>query len=631
MNTSNGWPLNGMVDDLRVYDKEVPLMDLMREVPGLSMGDFSVQEYITSTAEGRVKLELQRLVDTAVARGQKEIKLPEGRFYLEKGLVIAGIDGFSLKGAGKGKTILVRADGVVVSVSESENITFEDFSVDVEPLPFTQGTITSVKKEPSGGHIMDFELHEGYPRLTEEALQQVHGTAWFMDKDTRRLKEGRGWFGPKPGRNVLRVDDSHGQLKLWNAVDIGDYIVLKIHGAVPFVLRDSESVRLEDIEILASSSLGVAARFLTGENYFRYTIKPGPTPPGATQARLVSSNADGIQYFWCPGAVTFEDCDFGYMGDDGVNISIPTALQVVEVQSPTRVLASTRTAEPEMKRMIEMSAPGDIIRLLRYGTFEPLGDLPLQAMSWDGRREGVQWLADEHGTSQGKGEMSFVTVEFQRTPKVPIKVGDRLSPRKFLPKRFAIRNSRFHDTRARGLLIMASNGIIEGNTIEYTYLSGIELCHEIPGFGGLGWVSDVAVRNNTLRDVCIMGGPGFVNWAAIALCNTSISPRKEPPGAYPWAIGHRNVDITGNTIDRCYGAGILVNGLDGGTVASNTIRRSNQREEHSAQKKEGVTAVHPITIMNSKGITISGNKIIEPGAYAHEPYVNDIGMYPPKQ
>jgi parallel beta-helix repeat protein len=293
-------------------------------------------------------------------------------------------------------------------------------------------------------------------------------------------------------------------------------------------------------------------------------------------------------------------------------------------------VTTTRTDESSVRRMAAMSAPGDVIRALRYGTFEPLGDLPLATFECQGMETSAEWAAGEGGHTQGGRLMARVLIEVSRPPEQPVKVGDRLVPRKFLPERFAIRNSRFHDTRARGLLVMASNGVIENNVIERTYLSGIQLCHEIPGFGGADWVSNVDVRNNQLHDVCIMGGPGVLCWSAIALCNSSTSPRKEPPGAYPWATGHRNVNIVGNTIDRCYGAGILVNGLDGGTVKDNIIRQSNQKQESSQSlSQEGVTAVHPITVMNSRRVELLNNQIKDPGPFAQTPWVHDLGVYPP--
>jgi hypothetical protein len=632
MNTDNGGAVNAIVDDVRLYNKPLIRSSIQALVAGqepLANAGLQVGDYISTSAAGRQTIKLQQLLTDAFSVGMHVVKLPAGKFYLARKVSINGIAKITLAGSGADKTRLVGNQDVMFSVDKCRNVTFRDFSVDVAPLPYIQATVTGFGQDAAGRKTLDFKVHDGYPRLTDQTMKELHGCAYFFDKDTRKLKEGRGWFGPKAGENVFRIDNSHGWTTVTAGAEIGDFIVLKIRGATPFVLRSSNSVSIEDVNILASGGMAVGARFLTGHNYFRYTIKPGPPPTGAVEPRLVSTNADGMQYFWCPGGVTFEGCDFGFVGDDCINISIPQALQVVKVESSTRVLTSSKINPHNIKQLIAMSSPGDIIRTLRYGTFEPLDDVPLKTMTYQEHRNGVQWLADERGTSQGEGKMAFVTVEFQRPPARPLKVGDRLSPRKFLPEKFVIRNSRFHDTRARGLLVMASNGVIENNTIEHTYLSGIELCHEIAGCGGLGWVSNVTVRGNILRNVCICAGPEINCWAAILLGNAPIAPYKERPGTYPWAMGHANVAFVGNTVERCYGAGILINGLAGGIVKDNVIRSSNLRREHPRLRRKDVTAPHPVTIMNSKGIKVSNNQVIAPGPEAVPPLVKDLGVYPP--
>ena len=628
MNRGNGGGINALLDDIRIYDHALTLPKLAAEIPGLKLQELRPEAYVRSTPDGRTELALQALVDAAAARGHRQLTLPRGRLYIPEGVSLSGLRDFTLRGAGSRATTLVREDGVVVTVNECANVTLSNFAVDVEPLPFIQGTVTAVREDETGRQVLDFRVHDGYPRLTEEAMSELHGCAYFFDKDTRRLKEGRGWFGPRPGENVIRIDDARGRLRIGGPVDIGDYIVMKINGAVPFILRSSDSVRMEEIKVLASGSLAVAARFLTGDNHFRYSIERGPLPANATEPRLVSTNADGIQVFWCPGSVTFEGCDFGFTGDDCINISIPQVLQVAEVRGPARVLTTARMEPGHARRLADMSAHGDVIRLERYGTFAPLDDVPLTSLEYRGNRQATAWLAGAQGRSQGGRSMAHFLVELDRPFSEPVKVGDRLVPRKFLPEHFAIRNSRFHDTRARGLLIMGSNGVIENNIIETTYLSGIQLCHELPGFGGADWISKVDVRGNVLRNVCISGVPSVLGWAAIALCNTPISPRKERPGAFPWAVGHRDVNIVDNVVDRCYGAGILINGLNGGILRNNTIRRSHIRAEHPRLKPQGVTAPCAVTVMNSRDVELKDNRAKELGRHA-EAAACDLGVYPP--
>jgi hypothetical protein len=632
MNTGNGGPMNAVVDDVRLYEGEIPISDLMAAVPGIAMEALSVNDYITHEGESLPVFRVQDWIDANLDSGRRKVTLPDGRFRIPAtGIRLRGVKDLTLEGAGPERTVLVSGmwDGLAVGVERSQDVTFRNFAVDRDPVQFVQATLTSVR--PDG--TMEFEVHKGYPKLTDKVWDHIHGTVHFYDQKTRRLVERHHWFGPQKGRNVIRVDETHGRLKLspvWaERVDEGDFVILKTGLGSAFVFRSCDSVRMEDVAILASGSIGVGARFLTGENYFRYTIKRGPTPAGASQPRLVGTGADGMQYFWSPGAVTFESCDLGFTGDDCINISLPQVLQVLEVQSPTRFLTTTRTDKWALQGMADMSEPGDTIRALRYGTFEPLGDLPLKSFTYEGHREGVQWLADERGHSSGRQQMGYVMVELQEAPSREIKVGDRLVPRKFLPEKFVIRNSHFHDTFARGLLIMASNGVIENNTIEYTGLRAIDLRHEIPGFGGAGWVSNVAVRNNTIRHVCfdddITRWPGSDTIGAISLSNTPLY-RREPLGSYPWATGHRNVQILNNTIEDSGVGGIFVNGLDGGEICGNVLKHTNHRGGKEVGNPMGLSAAYAITIMNSKDVKVSDNEVSDWGK-AEGP-VGDLGVYP---
>ena len=266
--------------------------------------------------------------------------------------------------------------------------------------------------------------------------------------------------------------------------------------------------------------------------------------------------------------------------------------------------------------MVDMSKPGDIVRPERWGTFEPLGDTPLQSITYDGKRKSANGV-----------ELDYVTVELQQPPKDKVAVGDVLIMRKFLPERIAIRNSRFHDTRARGLLIMGSNGVIENNTIERTAMSGIYLLSEIPGFGGSDWVSNLIVRNNVIRDTCFNDTGALGTAAALLLCNRPAELPGEKSRFYPWVAAHRNISIVGNTIDGCDNAGMLINGLDGGELRDNVVKNSNQRKGTLTWNGLTIPFPYAITLMNSKNVKVEGNAVSNMGSCAKGD-VGDLGIYP---
>lgn len=587
-------------------------------------------KYISRTTEGKNILQLQEMIADTVAVGRHTVTLPAGRFYLANNRAeIHRIQDLTIEGAGQESTTLV-ADawaGSTINVGESQRITLRNFALDRDPLPFVQATITRISNADPNTVAMDFAVHDGYPRLTNKLLASVYGCGQFFGRETRRLKHPDKWFGPRAGKTVMRVDDDHGRLLLsgdWKArVAEGDYVVIPGGtGGGAAVFMNSDTIRVEDVSVLASPSLAMAAHFATGENYFRYTIKPGPPPEGAKQARLLATNADGMQYFWCPGAVTFEGCDFSFTGDDSINISIPQAMTVTEVLSPTRFHLRARLAAGDARQTVALSQAGDVVRPERMGTYEPLGDVPLQSILYEDTERGEDGHPESH-----------LTVEVQHAPAQPVKVGDAVVLRKFLPKRFTIRHSRFRETRARGLLIMASSGVIENNVIERTALAGIYLLQEMAGYGGAGgadWVSNVLVRGNTIRDVCYNDTSPISAIAAIQLFSRPAALAGQSP-SYPWVAAHHNIRIVGNTIDGCDAAGILINGLDGGEVRDNIIKNTNLQRggaEVSFAAGSPLTVPYAITVMNSRGVQVEGNKVSHLGPHA-KGEAGDVGTFPP--
>ena len=102
----------------------------------------------------------------------------------------------------------------------------------------------------------------------------------------------------------------------------------RVHRTVAPVV-EGQKVRLSEIEeddthqdvtFLAAPGCAYLGRYMRGDNYYRYTIKPGPPPPGATQPRLISTCADGLNIAFATKGPTIEGCHFSFMGDDSVNL-----------------------------------------------------------------------------------------------------------------------------------------------------------------------------------------------------------------------------------------------------------------------------------------------------------------------
>ena len=97
---------------------------------------------------------------------------------------------------------------------------------------------------------------------------------------------------------------------------------------------------------------------------------------------------------------------------------------------------------------------------------------------------------------------------------------------------FTIRNCTFGSTRARAMLIKASNGLIENNTVERSYYDAISIYPEYYWLEG-GCARNVTIRGNTLRN----------NGGGIYIGGTSGNGTRLPPDAHSGMVLENNTII----------------------------------------------------------------------------------------
>ena len=131
---------------------------------------------------------------------------------------------------------------------------------------------------------------------------------------------------------------------------------------------------------------------------------------------------------------------------------------------------------------------------------------------------------------------------------------------------FVIRDCKMGHNRARGLLIKASDGLIEGNLLEGSEGHGIQIALEY------GWMEGGCSKNIVVKDNVVRGNGGGIMVAG------QNGARKPMP-----TDSHRNITITGNKISGS-APGIAVVGCTGLDVGGNIV-------ELPADAKSGATAL----------------------------------------
>ena len=553
------------------------------------------------TALPAAPVDVQALINQAIADHSAKVILPAGKVPLTTTLRIAGAEDLTIEGP---ETTLLFSDPLAtgLKIDRCKGLTLRGFTVDYDPLPFVQATIM---RRSDDGKRLDLEVCQGYPGFLE-AHRPFYKQAYVFEPDAPAT-----W---KPGvpdlypRQVEFSEPRHGSLIFGGPpakqelIEVGDRVVLTVRSATTLRMDNCEDVRFEDLTFLAGPGGCVLGRYMRGEGYFRYTVKPGPTPPQATVPRMISTCADAFNWAFATHGPTLEKCEFSHMGDDSVNLHGATMVVLQQV-SPTEL----RVGWPYSHESLATVMPaGSTVRRLQPDNFAILGTSKLASFENDPQISEAElglihqaWPRNQ----AGRGAAFRIKLDAPLTvePGEYIDVPESNSPD------FAIRDSTFQDHRARGLRIMASSGVIERNTLRRLKMNAITLGCEYGFWREAGWMSNVTVRDNLIEDVCNDAASNAANTHVLGAI--SVFCTLDRGAVHPYFNGHHDITIADNTIRGCPTAGIYAFGVDGLTVTGNTLERCLTNPSPDAGTRVGLDLKEAIDVRHAANATVSGNTV----------------------
>jgi hypothetical protein len=289
-------------------------------------------------------------------------------YKIKRPLSLRQLSTFELDGSGA--RLVNTTLGSTLLISGCSHVTIRDLSIDYDPLPFTQGTITAF--DHTALQIM-VRVDPGYPDDAKFLATITDGFFMVMDRRTRALKAGaRDFLSPshieRVGEKLIKVhlqwsanDLGPGQLP----VAVGDVVAIANGSAHAIIVDDSASTAFIGLKLLASPGMGILENAGPGGTVLQnVSIVPGPRPAGATTDRLVSTNSDGSHFITVERGPTIQDCTFANTCDDAVNVH-GFYYFVVQKTGPRRYLLSP-------KWDVGLRA-GDLIETCEAGTFRSLG------------------------------------------------------------------------------------------------------------------------------------------------------------------------------------------------------------------------------------------------------------------
>jgi hypothetical protein len=499
-----------------------------------------------------------------------------GRYYFRP-IASKGSDASSILNVLNASNLLIRGQGAGTKlifgdpalgglcVSDSTNVMIRDFSVDYDPLGFTQGSIESINAS-AGSFVL--RLSPAYP--TPASIREVP-PHWHGGNVIHRAGAYR-W--PAIGgleiadMSLLRGNDWTLQTR---GASLGGYMNVEssfvyigrrtAHHAL--LVANTTGFYLKNVSVYASPTCGLGLVNLDGVNIDGYADMI------ATDSdRLLASNADGIFSHGVRGGITIKNSYFMGQGDDCINLHSPAF--------PSRSVTCESDTQIFLKARLNLRA-GDLLEVMNPARNTLKGKIAITSVIQSGAATRCTLAAGLSTAGYDPGT-------------------DYIYPVSLSSSNFKIVHNYFGQNRSRCLLIQARHGLIQANTCENAEGYGVIL-----SYGGTEWVegivpSDITIRSNVFRNVT---GAGLA--ATIVCWGGSGAPVRNL----------KRVTIEGNTFINPRKMAVTMTGCEGVVIANNCVSTAAGKR-HTRNDPKWFPVDCSIYMQDSAGVSISGYKLTDP-------------------
>lgn len=419
------------------------------------------------------------------------LDIAPGRYYFRtaKTIEISGL-----------KNILFNASGATFvfenpnyfNVYDCDCVEFSGLSVTWNLASSRLGSIVKVQNADKKAHSFEILFTE-YSDV-DENIEIAAFTGY--DKDTLTpgtadgFKESYVYQYPeiissvkKTARNVLKITHDG---SLDNFSD-GDVFLLrhKVYDGNVFAVTNSKNITFSKINIYAAAGMG----WLITDRCERFQLLDCVIglDPDFKDTHRVSSTADGVHIANTNGKFRISGCDFSFMGDDAVNVH--DNLVVV-----TKRLSANSL---EVYSNVNSFLKGDT------------------AVFCDENYKKLDFSAEVTEVCGNKLTFSGALPDF-------VKEGSIVYNGSLDSGNYVIKDSYFHENRARGLLLQSSNGLCENNRFYKIMANPIKIILDVTSdkwLEGTG-VNNLSVKGNTFKECNV------VEWGAQIEIDTNIDGKK---------------------------------------------------------------------------------------------------------
>jgi len=238
-------------------------------------------------------------------------------------------------------------------------------------------------------------------------------------------------------------------------------------------MSSNHHLTLEDIHIISCCGMGF---IVGGDQQYWQLLRVKILPPADDPRRVISCTSDGLHVARSRGFCKIEDCDFGFNADDCINVHDNTAFARI---------ASNHSVRTLNLRNASLFAVGDEVEL-RHSDYSP-----------------TQFRAQVSEVRTIDRDKGIHEITFAKPVPKQLHEGFVLLNWTYSSRNLIIRNSFFHDNRARGVIIQTHDVTLENNRFRHNesgalkITTGYTLDKWCEGYGA----SNILVCNNRFEGV----------------------------------------------------------------------------------------------------------------------------------
>ncbi len=506
--------------------------------------------------------QLAQAVQDAYTHGARRIVIRPGTYFLpDVGHSAITLDGWrDATVSGYGATLILTDLTWMHNAVDMKNcvgVTLAGLTLSQSKITSYQGRVVAVGKDEDGKDYCDWKPDAGYPIPPEHDKGFLGGDVNVVDAKTRLFKVGAGDFY---GISYQALAGGLFRAQMKNGARggvVGDWLVGR-YGDAPFkvYLSSCHDCTVKDVSLVRNGFAPLREENGGGNRYLHVVWALGPPPAGGSEAPLVTNSADGMHMTGAYPGPDIERCVFqGLFLDDC--IAIHGYLQTVTaVNGPALTLKGG-------VRALKVGAP---VRLSNTKGF--FGEASAASVK-----------------DNGDGTTSLVLDKDLGVP-LDAKLSNPLAD----GAGYKIIGCHLGNTRSRGVLAKADNGLIENNMIEGCGQAAISLGPEYD-WGEADYVRNVVISQNVIR------GNGRCSYGGGAVLVHGDG-----------AAGNRDIVIQDNRFFANYQGDIDVQWAEGLIVAGNVITGATTWPS-------AIPLQSPISLANCRAVVLRANVIRNPGAY----------------